>query len=118
MRLTEPLENQYTRAGNVPKLESVYGIALYDPADGKVIHMHTILNMEGAYPIDPQVKEKEVLEFVRTELNRDITKLSILHEPNLQNISANYYVNVQEKKLIKIPESEIRDRFKERQKQS
>ena len=47
----------------MPKLESVYGIALYDPTDGKIIHMHTILNMEGASPIYPEEKEKEVLEF-------------------------------------------------------
>jgi hypothetical protein len=78
MRLTDPFENQYTKVGNVPKLESDYGIALYDPTDGKVIHMHMILNMEGASPVNPEEKEKEVLEYAKTELNRDITKLYVL----------------------------------------
>ena len=82
-------------------MESVYGLALYDPEDGKIVHMHTIVNMEGAPPVNYQEKEKEVLEYARRELERDITKLSVLHAPNLQDISANYYVNVQEKKLVK-----------------
>ena len=114
--MTDPFENQYTNVGNAPKLESIYGIAVFDPADGKVILMHTILNMEGASPIDYQEKEKEVLEFVRSELKRDTTKLSVLHEPNLQDISAQYYVNIEEKRLIKIPESELQKRLKEPQK--
>ena len=117
MRLTDPFKNQYNTVGNVAKLESVYGIAMYDATDDKVIHMHTILNMEGPSPIDPQEKEKEVLEFVRTELNRDTTKLSVLHDPNLQDISANYYANIQEKSLVEIPESEIQKRLKETQQQ-
>lgn len=118
MRLTDHFENQYTKVGNAPKLESVYGIAIYDPTDGKVIHMHTILNMEGASPIDPQEKEKEVLELVRSELNCDVTNLSVLHDPNLQDISAKYYVNVKEKRLVKIPETEIQKKLKDLQKQS
>jgi hypothetical protein len=111
--MTEILDNKYVSVGNAPKLESVYGIAVYDPTDGKVVHMHTILNMEGASPINPQEKEKVVLEYVRTELNRDISKLSVLHDTNLQDISANYYVNVNKKKLVKIPESEIEKKLKE-----
>ncbi len=113
MRVTEPLDKQITSVGNVPKLESIYGIAVYGKTDGKVIHMHTILNLEGASPIDPQEKEKEVLEHVRTELNHDTSKLSVLHDPNLQDISASYYVNVKEKRLVKIPESEIKKKLKE-----
>jgi hypothetical protein len=38
MELTDRFENQYFRVGDVSKLESVYGIAIYDPTDGKV-HM-------------------------------------------------------------------------------
>ena len=88
-------------------MESIYGIALYDPNDGKIIHMHTILNMEGASSVDPQTKEKE--------LEYDVTKLSILHAPDLKDISAQYYVNVKEKTLVKIPETEILKRLKESQ---
>jgi hypothetical protein len=55
----------------------------------------------------PQEKEKEVLELIRTELNHDTSKLSVLHEPNLQDISASYYVDVKEKRLVRIPETEI-----------
>ena len=113
--LNDPFENQYIKVGEVPKLESVYGIALYDPADGKIVYMHTIMNMEGASPIDYQEKEREVFEFAETELKHDVTKLSVLHEANLKDISANYYVNVNEKKLVKIPESEI-NKFEDFQK--
>ena len=116
MKLTNPFENQYSTAGKVPKLESVYGIALYDPTDGKIIHMHTILNMEGASPIYPEEKEKEVLEFARTKLKRDTTKLRVLHDPNLKDISAQYYVNVKEATLVKISESEILKKLKDSQK--
>ncbi len=114
--MTDPFENQYTKIGDVPKLESIYGIVLYDPADGKIAHMHTIINMEGASPVDYQEKEKEVLEYAKTKLKRDVTKLSVLHDPNLGDISAHYYVNVKEKTLIKIPESEIQKKLKDLQK--
>jgi hypothetical protein len=113
MSLTDSFENQYTKVGNVPKLESVYGIALYDPTDGKVIHMHTILNMEGASPVDYQEKEKEVLEYAKKELERDITKLKVLHAPNMQEISGQYYVNVKDNTLVKIPETEILKKLKD-----
>jgi hypothetical protein len=115
--LTDPFENQYLKVGEVPKLESVYGIALYDPSDGKIVYMHRIVNMEGASPVDYQEKEKEVLEFAKTKLKRDVTKLGVLHDANLKDISANYYVNVNEKKLVKIPESEIRKKFEDLGKQ-
>ena len=133
MRLSDPFENQYSKNGIVPKLESVHGIALYDPVDGQIVHMHTILNFEGASPVDPLEKEREVLEFAGTELNFDVTKLSIIHDRNLKDISANYYVNVREKKLVKVPNyfvnvqekklsrnpgSEIQKRVDEPQKQS
>ena len=107
MRMTEPLDKQITSVGNVPKLESIYGIAVYDEKDGKVIHIHTILNMEGASPVDYEEKEKEVLEYAKKGLNRDTTKLKVLHAPNMQEISGQYYVNVKDNTLVKIPESEI-----------
>jgi hypothetical protein len=116
MKLTDPFENQYFKVGKVPKLGSVHAIALYDPADGKIIHMHRILNMEGATPVDTQEAEKKVLEFVRTELKRDTTKLNVIHDPNLKDISAHYNVNAKEKNLLKIPESEIQKKLKDLQK--
>jgi hypothetical protein len=55
--MTEPLDKQITSVGDVPKLESIYGIAVYDEKDGKVIHMHTILNMKGASPISTRKRK-------------------------------------------------------------
>lgn len=92
MELTDPFENQFTTVGKAPKLESIYGIALYDPRDGKIIHMRRILNMKGASRVNPQ--EKEVLEFAKKHLEYDVTKLSAIHNPNIQEISGKYYVNV------------------------
>ena len=116
MRLTDPFENQYTKVGKVPKLESVHGIALYDPTDGKIVHMHKILNFEGASPADLQEKEKEVLERARKNLQGDVTKLKVLHTPNMQEISGQYSVNVKENTLVRIPETELLERLRKNQK--
>ena len=47
-------------------------------------------------------------------MNIDTTKLYVLHDPNLNDITAYYHVDVKEKTLVKIPESEIqkKDNFK------
>ena len=97
--------------------ETIVKLILKFRYTGKIIHMHTILNMEGASPVDSQEKAKELLEFAKKELECDITKLSVLHDPNIQDISGQYYVNVNEKTLVKIPESEILKRLKNFQKQ-
>jgi hypothetical protein len=104
--LIERFDSQYTKAGKAPKLESIYGIALYDPKDGKIVYMHRILNMEGASPLEPEKIERELLEFAKKELNYDITKLNVLHDPNIQKISGQYQVDVIKKTLVKIEDFE------------
>lgn len=104
--LIERFDGQYSKAGKVPKLESIYGVALYDPKDGKIVYMHRILNMEGASPVEPEKKERELLEFAKKELRCDITKLKVLHDPNINEISGEYRVDVRKKSLVKITDAE------------
>jgi hypothetical protein len=59
MSLSNPLKNQITSVRNVPKLASIYGIAVYDSYGGKAIQMHTLLIIEGASPLNPQEKAEE-----------------------------------------------------------
>jgi glycogen debranching enzyme len=89
-------EKAYAQAGNVPKLKSVYSISLYDPKNGKIHHMHRILNMEGSSPIDPQQVEKNVIAAAK-RLGHDVEKLRVLHAQDLQDISGSYQVDLEKR---------------------
>ena len=52
--------------------ETIVKLILKFRYTGKIIHKHTILNMEGASPVDSQEKAKELLEFAKKELECDI----------------------------------------------
>jgi len=45
--------------GATPKVVANRTIALYDPQDGRIVHMHQVLTLEGARQLDPQQYERE-----------------------------------------------------------
>lgn len=102
-----PFDKEYIQTGNAPKLKSVYAISLYDPTDGRICHMHRILNTEGSSPLDPQQMEQNAITNAE-KFGHNVKKLKVLHTPDMQNISGNYRVDLEKKILVKISDPPIR----------
>jgi hypothetical protein len=103
-------DKNYVQVGNVPKLKSVYAISLYDPKDGKIHHMHHVLNMEGSSPMDPKQVEDNVIAMAK-KVGHDVDKLKVLHTPDLKDLSGNFKVDVEKKSLVKVTETTHRSRL-------
>src|SRR5919197_4142104 len=104
MKINMNFDKNYARSGNAPKLKSVYAISLYDPKDGRIHHMHHVLNMEGSTPMDPKQVEDNVIAMAK-KIGHDVDKLKVLHTPDLQDLSGNFKVDVEKKSLVKVTET-------------
>ena len=96
--------NTYSYTGEAPKLKSIYAVSLYDPKTGTIRHLHRVLSLEGSSPLDPQQIEKNAIANAE-KLGHDVTKLKVLHSPDLQDISGHYRVDVKKTLLVKIDAS-------------
>jgi hypothetical protein len=48
--------------GTAPKLAATHTVALYDPIDGRVVHMHHVVVFEGGKAVTAQQAENEAVE--------------------------------------------------------
>ena len=96
-------DNFFVQAGETPKLESIYAVALYDPKDGKIRHMHHVITLENASKTDPQMIEREAIANANT-VGHNTDSLKVLHVPNFEDPTSIYRVDVERKTLIKMPE--------------
>jgi hypothetical protein len=108
--MSKHLNKIFTQAGKVPNLKSVYAIALYDPNDGSIHHMHHVLIMEGSTPTDPKLLEKEAVAHAE-KLGHKVGTLKSLHISDLQDIQAKYRVDVEKQDLIRLSESEQKSKL-------
>lgn len=96
--------NFFIQAGETPKLESIYAVALYDPKDGKIRHMHHVITLENASKTDPQLLERNVIANAK-KLGHNTDSLEVLHVPNFEeDPTSMYQVDVERKTLVKMPE--------------
>jgi hypothetical protein len=95
--------NLFMQAGEIPRLDSIYALALYDPKDGKIRHMHHVITLENASKTDPQLLEKDAIANAK-KLGHNTDSLKVLHLPNFEDPTSVYRVDVERKTLIKIPE--------------
>jgi hypothetical protein len=92
----------FKQIGSRLRLKSAYGIALYDVQNGKIHHLHYIINMGGSVPVDTSAIEKKVLVHAE-RLGHDIKTLKILHIPDIKPYG-NYKVDVKNQTLIELPQ--------------
>ena len=104
--------NFFTQAGEAPKIESIYAIALYDPKDGKIRHMHHVITPENASKkTEPQLLERDVIANAK-KLGHNTDILEVLHIPNLEDPTSMYRVDVERKTLVKISEMTLSEILK------
>jgi hypothetical protein len=117
MKMIEHQENDFfVQAGKAPKLESIYVVAIYDPEDGKIRHMHHVITLENASKADRQLIEREAIANAR-KLGHNTDSLKVLHIPNFEDPSSKYRVDVERKALIKMPEMTLAKLLKNRETQ-
>ena len=95
---------QNASAGDVPALQSVDAIVIYDPEDGRVRHIHHVFVLYGGTPFDRRTAEKAAL--VEAEaLGHRVSSLKLLHVPDFRDVRATYRVDVAKQVLVRIPRS-------------
>jgi hypothetical protein len=102
--MIEYQENDFfIQAGKTPRLESIYAIAVYNPKDGKIHHMHHVITLENASKADPQLIERDAIANAK-KIGHNTDSLKVLHIPNFEDPTSKYRVDVERKTLIKMPE--------------
>ena len=89
-------------AGSVPAIASIDAIALYDPRDGRVVHMHHVITFEGAKRRNVKEQERNAMESAR-RLGCGVDGLNVLHVPNFQPTSKAFQVDLEKQVLIEAP---------------
>ncbi|MGL5931051.1 MAG: hypothetical protein ACRCY8_19125, partial [Dermatophilaceae bacterium] len=74
----DKLRDTMPTVGRVPRLASVDTIALYDPGDGRIVHLHDVLTMEGAEPRSAEDRRRSARE-TAAELGVAVDGLELLH---------------------------------------
>ena len=101
------VENQdlgmFPQVGDTPKMESVYGVAIYDPKNGAIRHMHHLILTSNTAASDPQTIEKEAISIAK-RFGHDVDNLKIIHIEKL-DLNSKYRVDIESKKLVKLPSS-------------
>lgn len=97
-------------AGDAPAITSVDAVALYDPRDGRVVHMHHVVMFEGAEAQDRERQERNAMEAARA-LVKNVDELKVLHVPNFQLMGKAFRVDVKALRLVEIspPNRDRRD---------
>lgn len=102
--MTESQNSEFfAQVGDTPKIESVYAVALYDPKNGTIFHMHHVILTANSLRPDPQIIEKEAISNAK-KFGHPVDNLEVIHIDKL-DLNSKYRVDIESKKLIKIPGS-------------
>jgi hypothetical protein len=96
--------------GSVPPVIGVDAIALFDPADGRVVHMHQITTFAGAERRTPDEQRQAGIEAAR-HLGHDVAGLDALHVPDFQPGISIYRVDLANRQLMAMPPPALTERI-------
>ena len=88
--------------GDVPRVIGVDTVALFDPQDGRVVHVHQITTFEGAERRRPEEQLKAAMEAAQ-RLGQDVEKLEALHAPDFQPGRSGFRVDLENRRLMEMP---------------
>jgi hypothetical protein len=88
--------------GTVPAVVGFCAIALYDPKDGRISHMHHVLTLEGAAQYGADHHERNARLYAE-KLGHKVSGLRALHVPNHQPSRSRLRVDVKKQVLVEIP---------------
>ncbi len=76
-----PIAN-IANAGNAPKVTDEHFVAVYNPTDGTIVHLHTVRVFEGAKHVSQAQAEQEALEAARAR-GHNVGELETAHTKQL-----------------------------------
>jgi hypothetical protein len=85
----------------VPKTKSIRSVALYDPTDGIIHHMHHVMTMEGCEARKMTDIEKDAVQFAK-KLGHSVEKLKVLDAPDTINPFAKYRIDISNLEFIEL----------------
>ena len=94
------IEGVLQSAGVVPAVAGIDAVAIYDPKDGRVVHMHHAITFEGAeMRRDRETQCRRALESVR-QLGLELEGLEVLHVPDFEPSDKIYRVDLKTGSLV------------------
>jgi hypothetical protein len=88
--------------GSAPKISMVHLVAVYDPFDGRVVHTHRVVILEGGKSISLEQAEREAVEHA-SRRGRDVSKLkTLVAESQHHDHRGTFRVDVAGQKLVTI----------------
>jgi hypothetical protein len=89
-------------AGSAPAVSSMDVTALYDLRDGRVIHMHYVITLEGAERRTREEQQQSARESA-LRLGCNVEGLAVLHVVDFQPTDKTYRVDLQTRALVEMP---------------
>ena len=102
--------DNFIQIGNLPSLESVYSIVIYEPKDGTIRHIHHTMIFNKSFNIDPDRLEKEAKEYA-LRLGHKIDGIRVLHIRDNKDFKGMYKVDVKKQALVKILAAQTYDKI-------
>src|SRR5262249_56277984 len=95
--------------GSAPEVSWGDLTVLYDPRDGRVIHMHHVIMLEGAERRTRQEQQQSARESA-LRLGCNVEGLEVLHVVGFQPTGKTYQVDLQTRALVETPVTPRKDR--------
>jgi hypothetical protein len=93
-----------------------FGIALYDPATGRIVHVHRVIAFDTKREITPEHVEQRA-RHLAAQAGRDVAKLKALAiDPAILQKGRPHKVDLKTSSLVEIPMRALRARSQKRKK--
>lgn len=102
-------ETSMQTTGSAPAIQSIQAVALYDPGDGRIVHMHHTIRFEGANERRVEEQVQQAIETAR-RLGHDVQRIKSLHVRDFKISPRAYRVDVGRQVLVEEPPPPLWDR--------
>ena len=109
MKAVRAVTNEYTQesegiqsTGEMPAIASSDAVAVYDPRDGRVMHMHHVITFQGGHRFDESHQERDALEYAR-RLGCRVEGLATLRVRDFRPRHNRCFVDLKRKVLVELP---------------
>lgn len=86
--------------GEGPKVSATHIVALYDPTNGRVVHLHQVVVFEGGKSISQEDAQREIIDKARRR-GHDVDRLEVLYVGDrLPGKGGHFRVDIASKRLI------------------
>jgi hypothetical protein len=98
-----------SNGGAVPKISDVHVVALYDPKNGRIRHVHTVTVFEGGRTIN----EKQAIEYARShaaDAGLKLENLEIKTSKDPTHGRVPHRIDLKSKEFVALPMPAIKNR--------